>query len=360
MKKKILITILSLILVGTLVYGEENIHIYKGRILEVGDLEKLSGEGVFIGYTQKVLLEFLSGPYKGQKVETENNLSDSPAYDIVLEKNDRVTVVVMGDLESVSVSGHLRQDYLLGLAIGFSVLVLLIGGKKGFKAILSLGITVLGVLYIMLPLLLKGYNPIGLSIIISAGVTVITIFLVSGVNKKSLSSILGTIFGVVVAGLIAYYIGVKTKITGMNAEDATMLMYIPQNVEFNFQHLLFSGIILGSLGAVMDVGMSISSSIEEIYKANPSLTGKDLFQGGMNVGKDVMGTMINTLVLAYVGSSLPLLLLFIAYEAPMIDIINLDIISTEILRSLAGSVGLVLTIPITALISSSLIKKSKE
>ena len=142
--------------------------------------------------------------------------------------------------------------------------------------------------------------------------------------------------------------------------EAMMLAYIPQEVNFDFRSLLFSGIILGSLGAVMDVGMSISSAIEEIYNANSNITRKDLFTSGMNVGKDIMGTMTNTLILAYTGSSIPILLLFMAYETSMIKILNLDIIATEVIRSLAGSIGLVLTIPLTAFIASVLIKKDNK
>jgi uncharacterized membrane protein len=139
-----------------------------------------------------------------------------------------------------------------------------------------------------------------------------------------------------------------------------MLTYIPQAVTFDFKGLLFSGIILGSLGAVMDIGMSIASSIEEIHRVNPSLTRKELFSSGMNVGQDVMGTMTNTLILAYTGSSIPLLLLFMAYETSFVKILNLDIIATEVIRSLTGSIGLVVAIPITALASSFFIKKGKK
>lgn len=192
---------------------------------------------------------------------------------------------------------------------------------------------------------------------ISIGVTVITIFLVGGINSKGVSAILGTIAGVVIAGIISYIVGTKAHLTGLSAEEATMLIYIPQGIQFDFKNLLFSGIILGSLGAVMDVGMSISSSVEEIYRANSALSIKELFQSGMNVGRDIMGTMINTLILAYTGTSIPMLLLFMAYETSMTKIVNLDIIATEVVRSLSGSIGLIFTIPITALISSILIKK---
>ena len=208
--------------------------------------------------------------------------------------------------------------------------------------------------------MLKGVNPIPISVAIAVAVTIITMFLVGGVNSKSISAIIGTSVGVIIAGLISYFIGTKANLTGLSAQEATMLMYIPQDVLFNFKNLLFAGIILGALGAAMDVGISVASSIEEINIANPALNRKQLFNAGMNVGKDVMGTMTNTLILAYTGSSIPLLLLFMAYETSIIKILNLDIIATEIVRSLSGSIGLVLTIPITAFVASYLTKSSSK
>jgi uncharacterized membrane protein len=272
-----------------------------------------------------------------------------------------VVVVVedYGDNLEVYIADFVRSNYIIYLTILFVVIILIIGKVKGFKAIISLTITVASVYYILLPQILKGANPVPISIAISIGVTIITIFLVSGINNKSIAAIIGTSVGVIIAGLISYYVGIKIHLTGLSAEEATMLMYIPQEISFNFKNLLFSGIIIGSLGAIMDVGMSIASAIDEVHSVNNNLTAKELFASGMNVGKDVMGTMTNTLILAYTGSSIPLLLLFMAYETSLTEIMNLDIIATEVIRSLSGSIGLVLTIPITALVACILIKKQK-
>lgn len=308
---------------------------------------------------QDVKIEITSGEYKGEVKEIENHLSDNAAYNILVEKGDKVIVLIeeyAGGYE-VFISDYMRSNYIMYLVVLGIILVLIVGRFKGLKSIISLGLTIAAVVYILLPQILKGVNPIPISIAISIGVTIITIFLVSGINSKGVSAILGTIAGVVIAGVISYIVGNAAHLTGLSAEEATMLMYIPQKIVFNFKNLLFSGIILGSLGAVMDVGMSISSSIEEIYKANNTLSIKELFESGMNVGRDIMGTMINTLILAYTGTSIPMLLLFMAYETSMTKIINLDIIATEVVRSLSGSIGLILTIPITAIIASLLIKK---
>lgn len=362
MKKVISIIILVLILVNSVVLAEDMQSVVeKAVVLEAGDAEE--SEDLYEGIRlQRVKLKITSGNHKGEIIDIENHLSDNEAYNFFVKKGDKILVVIEelqdGDYE-VYIADYERANYIIYLVILFAILILIIGKIKGLKAIISLVLTIGSVFYVLLPQILKGANPIPISVLISIGVTIITIFLVSGVNTKSIAAIAGTSAGVIIAGLISYYVGLKIHLTGLSAEEATMLMYIPQGIEFDFKNLLFAGIILGSLGAVMDVGMSISSSIEEIYSVNNNLSRKELFISGMNVGKDVMGTMTNTLILAYTGSSIPLLLLFMAYETPLIEIMNLDIIATEVVRSLSGSIGLVLTIPITALIASVLAKKQK-
>lgn len=334
----------------------------KAEVLEVGEPVSL-GEESFDGYIQQVKIRFLSGEKKGEEIIVENSLSDNVAYNLIVEENDKVVVTVEtyedSEGEDIYISDHYRNDYIIYLVLGFLLVVLLIGRGQGLRALVSLGLTMGSVVYILLPNILKGRNPMVWSIIISIGVTIVTILLITGLTKKSIAAIVGTSVGVLMAGLISYFIGMKIKLTGLSADDATMLMYIPQGIKFDFQQLLFAGIILGALGAVMDVGMSIASSIDEIYRANSDLTRKELFDAGMNVGRDIMGTMVNTLILAYTGTSIPLLLLFMAYDSSMMEIINLDTIATEIIRSLSGSIGLILTIPITAMISSILIKTGR-
>ena len=366
MKKFIYALLVIIIFSSGIVYGEEleeDLYLTeKAKVLEIIEIEEV-GEDNFNGQIQHVEVEILSGKHKGQRFHVENGLSENVAYNILVEKGDKVVVVIeedgmSGEIE-VFISDYSRGDYLLYLTLIFAALILLVGRAKGIRALISLTLTMGSIVYILLPSILKGADPIPISIAISIGVTIVTIFLVGGVNSKSISAIIGTSIGVIIAGIISYIIGSKINLTGLSAEEATMLMFIPQEISFNFRNLLFSGIILGALGAVMDVGMSVSSSIDEIYKANNELTTKQLFDSGMNVGKDVMGTMTNTLILAYAGTSIPLLLLFMAYETSIIKIMNMDIIATEIVRSLSGSIGLILTIPITAIIASTLIKRDK-
>ncbi len=369
MSKRIsIIGIVILILISTysMAFGEDIVDgvIYnteKAKVIEIGESISI-GEENFDGYIQEIIVEFVSGERKGDQITVENTLSDNAAYNLIFEQGDKVVLTIEtyedSEGEFIYISDHLRNDYILYLGIIFLVAVLIIGKWQGLRALISLALTIGSVIFILLPNILKGGNPMVWSVIISIGITIVTILLITGFTRKSAAAIIGISVGVIVAGVISYIIGVKIKLTGLSADDATMLMYIPQGIQFNFQHLLFAGIILGALGAVMDVGVSIASSLDEIYKANENLTRRELFNAGMNVGRDIMGTMINTLILAYTGTSIPLLLLFMAYDSSMLEIMNLDTVATEIVRSLSGSIGLILTIPITAAIASFLIKSN--
>jgi uncharacterized membrane protein len=140
-------------------------------------------------------------------------------------------------------------------------------------------------------------------------------------------------------------------------EEAQQLLFVPNLGNLDLKGLLFSGMIIGAIGATMDVGMSIASSIEEVWKTNPRISSLKLFWAGLNVGRDVMGTMANTLILAYVGSSLPILLLFMAERTSSIVIINSELVSTEVVRAISGTIGLLFTVPITSLFASFLAEK---
>lgn len=366
--RKIMIwTLIILIGGGLIVNAQEidgiNYETEVVRVLKVGETESL-GDDFFVEDVQKIEVEVLTGDMKGEILTVDNNLSDNLAYNLYFKEGAKATISIEKDIETgeeyINIIDHYRLDYIKYLMIVFAIIVVLIGREKGLRALVSLTFTILAIIYMVLPYILKGYNPIIISIIASIIITIVTIVLITGWTSKSFSAIVGTSLGVLISGIISYYIGSKINLTGLSADDSTMLMFIPQGIDFNFQQLLFSGIILGALGAVMDVGMSVASSVDEIYKANPMLSIKELWTAGLNIGRDVMGTMINTLVLAYAGTSIPSLLLFMAYDSTLMEVVNLDLIATEIVRSISGSIGLVLTIPVTAIISAILLKKKEN
>ena len=319
-------------------------------------------------YSQKIRFEVLTGKFRGKIAAVVHMPSGMAGSIMKLEPGNRVIVYVEENPSKAEspdgrpifqIADYQRDMPMLWLAVLFAVLIGLIGGMKGIKSIIGLLATGLLIFLVQVPLTLRGWNPILLACVISGIVSLFVFRIVGGRNKKSLSGALGTIFGVTAAGLIAWYAGSFMNLSGMSSEESKMLMFSVKN-SIDYRGILFSGIIIGALGAVMDVGMSIASAIEEVRKARPDSTFGQLFMSGMNVGRDVMGTMSNTLILAYVGSSLPLILLFIAADMPVTKIMNMEMIAEEVLRALSGSIGLILCIPITALITASLFTGGPE
>jgi len=322
--------------------------------------ELLHKEGDYSYDYQNVLIKILSGKYKGEYVSVENHLTEHDIYNIEVKDNDKVVLMIQeydGE-KDVYISDFSREGIIKVLIFAFLAVLIIIGKTKGFKSVMTITLTVVLIFKVLLPAILIGFNPLLTTIAIATIITLLTITAIAGFHKKSFAAILGTVIGVIIAGVISVSVAKIIKLTGLSSEEAIMLMYLPQNISLNFQNLLFSGILLGALGAVMDVAMGISSSIHEIHNANNNLSAYELFHSGMEVGKDMMGTMSNTLILAYTGSFIPLMLLFMAYNMPYTKLINLDIVATEIVRALSGSIGLVLTIPITATISVALAKNS--
>lgn len=184
----------------------------------------------------------------------------------------------------------------------------------------------------------------------------ITLVLVSGFNKKTLTAILGTVSGVIIAGLIAYIFGSLTNLSGLNMSEAESLAYIAEDTGLKIKGIMFTGILVATLGAVMDIAMSIASSIFEIHKVNDKINFNELFKSAMNIGKDTIGTMTNTLILAFAGGSLSILILVFSANMPFNKLINLDLLGIEIIQGLSGSIGIVLAVPITAFIGCYLCK----
>jgi uncharacterized membrane protein len=312
---------------------------------------------------QEVTLEILEGHFKGNIIITSNPLTLSKDKPLNLSLNDKVLVVVTtdveGDLSGGYIHEYIRENYLIYLAAAFILFLICIGGFKGIKAVITLFITAAAVIKIFLPAILSGKSPVLMAVLISVGITILCLVILNGFSKKSITAIIGTLGGILSAGIISHIMIMSTKLSGLGGEESFMLTRIPQSTNFNFRGLLFAGIILGALGAVMDISMSIASALHEITENNPNISSKELLISGMNVGKDTMGTMANTLILAYTGGSLNMLLLFMAYDISLAEIINSQEISGEIIRALSGSIGLIFAIPITV-ISAIILYKNKS
>ncbi len=332
-----------------------------GKIIETGEVKEVV-TGTVKDKVQPVVVEITEGDYIGEEFSTDYVLT----YDIEgkilayeLDVGDKVSVEIVEDDEgnaTATVLDVVRAPYIFGLFALFLLSILLVGGKKGIKAILGLLFTILLIYFIMIRGIFQGANAIRTAVISAALIIVGTFIIIgSGINKKILTAALGTLGGVLSAGIISLIFNHMAKMTGA-CEDAIQLSINMTTMNFNFRDLLFAGIIVSALGACMDVGMSIASSLDEIKMKNPDITWKELLKSGMNIGRDVIGTMTNTLILAYVGSSLTLILLFMACEMNIYEILNKETIAEEIIPAIAGSIGVVFTVPITSLVYSILNK----
>lgn len=308
---------------------------------------------------QDVTIEIKEGKYKGQKIDTIYVMTydvDNKIIGYELSKGNTVVVQLsIGEdtITQVTIQEVVRQNYILLMIILFFAIIILIGKKQGVKAILGLIVTILAIYFIMIKGIYKGGNAIWLSIITSIIIIVLTFIIISGLNKKSLTAALGTSGGVISAGIMAVIFGFFAKLSGVT-EESLFLAVASNDIVFNFKDLFFAGIVISALGACMDVGMSISSALDEIKQKNPDITWKELLKSGMNIGRDVIGTMTNTLILAYVGGSLTLILLFMATNMSIGEIVNKETIAIEAVSALAGSMGVVFTVPTTSLIYSLL------
>lgn len=310
---------------------------------------------------QTIHIQIMEGNYRNKSIIVDFH-STGQFSGIVLREKDEVFVTVSVDSAGVMQEAYIteiaRDKYMIYLLLGFIGILILVGGSKGLRAVFSIILTYIIVLKIMLPLILAGYSPIYVAIGLCSLITIITLLLVGGFNRKTYSAIIGTICGLCVAAYLAITIGNLTHLTGAGDDDFYLLGYLAHGTVGSYQGLLFAGIIIGSLGAVMDVGMSIASAVNELQTKSYHLRTIKLIKAGMNVGRDIMGTMSNTLILAYAGGSINLLLLLVAEDISLFQLINSEIIAAEILRSMAGSIGLIMTVPITAIVAGFLIKET--
>jgi len=306
-------------------------------------------------------LEILTGRYRGDIVETTNYFSS--LYNVYVTKGDKVSVRIDTTDESsynVSVYNYNRKGLIIGLVVLFLAVILIVGRIVGLRAIAGLIFTLVNIVFLLLPLVLKGFSPIPTTIVILTVTTIVCFVLLGGIQPKTISAALGTISGVVIAALIAFVVGEIGHITGFHTEEAESLLIIATDTKLTITGLFISSVLIAALGAVMDIAMSISSAIEELHINSPSMKQKELFRSGMNIGRDSMGTMANTLILALAGSSMNMMLLMYSYGVTFNQMINTDFVAVEVVRSIAGSLGIVFAVPITSLIGSIIISNRKK
>lgn|SRR5574344_1464294 len=311
-------------------------------------------------------VKILNGRFKGEEVLLDNMLTGNPEYDIPIKKGSKVVLHVESDSaksQIVSVDdvnfyiADVQRDNILMIFGGiFALLLLVIGKKKGLYSLVSIIATTSLIFFMLVPMILTGFCPIGSAVLVSVFATFITVYLVGGLNSKSSAASIGICLSLIFAAILSMLVIYLANLTGFAHEETTFLY--ASRPDLNFKGILTASMILASLGAIMDIGVSIASTVNEVFETNPDLTIKELFTSGMNVGKDIIGTMANTLILVYLGSSLPLILL--SSNIDMNKFFNLNQVATEILSAIVGSVALLICVPLTAILAAWLLKRSKS
>lgn len=297
-------------------------------------------------------IEIRSGELKGEQVTISSDVEANP-YQIEPRPGDKLVVLIQEDIEGnpmIFLEGFDRRGpmfFLIGL---FVFTLVLLAGWQGFKVSMSIILSILIIGWVLIPAFLRGANPVPIALGLAGVLTFVSTGLSIGWNRKAYITAVGTIGGVLVAWLLSLVFAEWANLSGLGTEEDRI--FFSQNPNLNPHGLLFAGIIIAAMGVVQDVAVSIASGIEEVRKMNPNARFKDLFQSGMVVGRDHMAAMANTLIFAYVGASLSTLLLYTQYDASWLKFLNFESISDEVLRSLTATIGLVFTVPITALLSA--------
>ena len=335
----------------------------EAEIVEVNN-ENLLQFGIVKTGEQKLDVLVKKGKYKGKTFKATNHLIGKMEFDKIFQKGDNALVNIDLNKENtkvidVNAIDHYRINIELFLLILFVIFLVIFAGFTGAKAVLSFVFAGMMVLKVLFPLILKGYNPILLSLITISILTFVIIFLIAGFTKKGLVAFLGAITGVFVTCLLSVIFGKGFYINGAVQPFSETLLYS------GFPHLdlteiFLAGIFISSSGAVMDIAMDISASQNEIMKKYPTLSQKEIIKSGFAVGKAVVGTMTTTLLLAYSGGFTAMLLVFLGQGTPTINVFNINYVAAEILHTLVGSFGLILVAPFTAIIGGLLYTKNKS
>ena len=357
--KKIFLLLIFLLVSSNCIYASEEAFIMSSQL---GIVESVRYEDVEINNENQIKqvadIKLLSKDFKNKVISLDNMLTGNPYYDIKLTKGMKVILhaEVQDGIPAFAIEDIYRSPVLGLLCLLFFGLLIYVGRKKGVYSLISIILSCGFIFYILSPMVLFGISPILTTLFVSLLATTVTMYLVGGLNKKSSSAVIGCFLSLLTSSILSIIVIKLSHLNGFCGEN-TLFLY-SAHPELNFLEILVSTMILATLGAVMDVAMSIASTINEIYTIDSSKTVKELFLSGMNVGRDIIGTMANTLILVYLGASLPLLLL--SSNIDLQKFINLNQVFTEISSALIGSCGIVICVPLTAFVASYLIKTNKE
>ncbi|MCI5108282.1 MAG: YibE/F family protein [Candidatus Pacebacteria bacterium] len=329
---------------------------YHGKVLEIIDEEIREIPGTDTEHLyQTIRVEVLDGPKEGEIITIENDYLE-------LDKGDKFYFnhnIYIDGREGFGIINIDRKGSLLLLTIIFISTIIIFGRWQGIRSLTALLGSFLVIMYVLLPGILNGWNPLFASLLVAGGILFAAIFFTHGFNRESTVAYMGTMIAVLLAGIFAIFAVHITDLSGF-ASDETVYLNFNTNGSLNFTALLLGAFIIGFLGVLDDIAVTQAAVVSELFSSNPKMNGKEVYKRAMRVGREHVGALVNTLVLAYTGASLPLLLYFSTGSAGFTTTINLEIFATEIVRTIVGSTGLILTVPIVTLLAVRYLKGYKS
>ncbi len=367
MKIKTLVLIcLFFLLLPIILFAQENVEqkeeeIFKAKVVEILDQKTITRDDGSVSIQQKLKLKGLEGNRKDKEIifdGTEFDVLSAGEYKI----DDKVLVNYSPGPEGEDnfyVIGYSRTNPIYWLVFLFALVVIAIGRLKGFRALIVLLLTFLIILKFIIPKILSGGDPLFISIIGSFFVLILSVYITEGFKRTSTISIFAILISLIITGLLSVWFSAITKLTGFASEESMFLVGITGG-DINIKGLLLAGIIIGALGVLDDVIISQVALVKELKISNSGLSKYQLYKQAMRVGVSHLSSMVNTLFLAYAGASLPLLILFSVKQPPFLTfnrVLDNEMIATEIVRTVTGSIGLVLAVPIATFLAVQFINK---
>jgi len=335
----------------------EQITTMKAVVLQVTSQtsEDVAGTGAS-STVQMLQVKVLDGDEQGKVLSVQNDYTIFKPGDVLYLTHD---VDKLEGMDMYAVADAYRLPWLYGLVGLFILCVLIFGGKQGFRGLIALALSFLAIAYLLFPGILHGFSPVLMSLGIASVMVILGSYITHGFNKVTTSAVIGMVATIIVTGLLAYISIHGAKLTGFASEESVYLN-MDTGGSINFAGLLLGGIIIGLLGVLYDAAIGQAVAVDELHHVGPHLPRTVIFKRALRIGREHIGALVNILAIAYVGASLPLLLLFYQSSADFSLTINREIFATEIVRTMVGSIGLILAVPLTTLIAVFLLMKKKE
>lgn len=345
------------------IYSSEYYAYDKAEVIEVLS-ENLTLSTDYEGYytgSQELVVEFISGEYKGEQITLTNSLSLT--HNIYVQAGSEIVIKIdqpEGVAAYYSIYGYARDTGLIIVGILFALAMALVAKVKGIKSVIGLITSLYIIVAFLLPAIYRGWSPVLMTVITVLLVSTISFLLLNGFCEKSYTAIISTMIGVSISAVFFYFLQDILNLTGYNLEEADQLIMISRSTNLQINEVFFAAVMISSLGALIDTTMSIAAALYEIREVNPDMKKSALFHSGIVIGQDMIGTMCQTLILAFVGSAIGTLLVLISYGTQWNQFISSDYIALEVVQAISGSMAIIFAVPITAFLSVVMYKRNQR